>query len=56
MAVGLRKERGLFGGGQEENQGIGIRNMKERVDTFGGNLEIRTQGGWRIYITVPKTS
>ena len=56
MAVGLRKERGLFGGCQEENQGIGIRNMKERVDTFGGNLEIRTQGGWRIYITVPKTS
>ena len=40
--------------GQEENRGIGIRNMKERVDGFGGNLEIRMQGGWRIYITVPK--
>ena len=34
--------------------GIGIRNMKERVDTFGGNLEIQTQKGWRIHITVPK--
>lgn len=41
-------------GKQEENRGIGIRNMKERVDTFGGNLEIQTQKGWRIYITVPK--
>lgn len=38
----------------EYGRGIGIRNMKERVDAFGGNLEIRTQKGWRIYITVPK--
>lgn len=37
-----------------KDRGIGIRNMKERVDAFGGNLEIRMQGGWRIYITVPK--
>lgn len=34
--------------------GIGIWNMKERVDAFGGNLEIQTQKGWRIHITVPK--
>lgn len=39
---------------QEENRGIGISNMKERVAVFGGNLEIRTQKGWRVYITVPK--
>ncbi len=39
----------------EVNRGIGIRNMKERVDAFEGNLDIRMQGGWRIYITVPKT-
>lgn len=57
---GTSKGLGLDGGnpnpskGQEENRGIGIRNMKERVDGFDGNLEIRTQGGWRIYITVPK--
>lgn len=38
----------------EYGRGIGIRNMKDRVDAFGGNLEIRTQKGWRIYITVPK--
>lgn len=41
---------------QEGNRGIGIHNMKERVDTFGGNLKIQTQNGWRIYITVPKKS
>lgn len=39
---------------QEADSGIGIRNMKERVDVFGGNFKIRMQGGWRIYITVPK--
>ncbi len=41
---------------QEGYRGIGIHNMKERVDTFGGNLKIQTQNGWRIYITVPKKS
>lgn len=47
------------GGYQEEEPdeggGIGIYNMKERVDAFGGHIEIRTDSGWRIYITVPKT-
>ncbi len=47
-------EKGYPAHNQEGSQGIGIRNMKERVDGFGGNMEIRTQGGWRIYITVPK--
>lgn len=39
---------------QEADSGIGIRNMKERVDAFGGNFKLQRQGGWRIYITVPK--
>ena len=38
----------------EEGRGIGLCNMKERVDAFGGHIEIRTDRGWRIYITVPK--
>lgn len=38
----------------EEGRGIGLYNMKERVDAFGGHIEIRTDRGWRIYITVPK--
>ncbi len=37
-----------------DHEGIGLKNMKERVDAYGGNLEIRSQNGWRIYITVPK--
>ncbi len=45
---GIGRKHDGYGGG------IGIRNMKERVDTFGGNLEIQTQKGWRIHITVPK--
>lgn len=40
---------------RREGSGIGIVNMKERVDAFGGHFEIRTDKGWRIYITVPKT-
>jgi len=38
----------------ESDRGIGIRNMQDRVDAFGGHLEIRSDRGWRIYITVPK--
>lgn len=45
---GIGRKHDGYGGG------IGIRNMKERVDTFGGNLEIQTQKGWRVHITVPK--
>lgn len=47
-------ERPYAVGMQERGRGIGIRNMKERVDAFGGNLEIQMQKGWRIHITVPK--
>ena len=37
-----------------ETAGIGLQNMKDRIDVFGGNVEIRREKGWRIYITVPK--
>ncbi len=47
-------EKPYAAGTQDRDKGIGIRNMKERVDAFGGNLEIQTQKGWRIHITVPK--
>ncbi len=47
-------EKPYAAGTQDRHKGIGIRNMKERVDAFGGNLEIQTQKGWRIHITVPK--
>ncbi len=38
----------------ESDRGIGLCNMQDRVDAFGGHLEIRSDRGWRIYITVPK--
>lgn len=34
--------------------GIGIRNMKDRVSSLGGRLQITSEKGFRIYITVPK--
>lgn len=38
----------------DESKGIGIRNMKDRVEAFGGRLQIQTDYGFRIFITVPK--
>lgn len=34
--------------------GIGIKNMTDRVATVGGNLNISTQKGFRIFISIPK--
>lgn len=36
------------------DQGIGLINMKERVYTLKGNIQIQTQNGFRIFITIPK--
>ena len=35
--------------------GIGLVNMKERVDSLNGTLQISTQNGFRIFITIPKS-
>lgn len=40
--------------GDYAGEGIGIRNMKERVETLGGMMQITQTQGFRIYITVPK--
>ena len=34
--------------------GIGIVNMKDRVKALGGTLQISTESGFRIFITIPK--
>ncbi len=34
--------------------GIGIRNMKDRVRAMGGSIQISRERGFRIYISVPK--
>ncbi len=40
----------------EENrtEGMGIRNMRDRVGALGGNIQIKKDKGFCIYITVPK--
>ena len=37
-----------------EGTGIGITNMRQRVETFGGTIDIRTENGYRIFIHIPK--
>ena len=34
--------------------GIGLKNIEERVLSFGGHVHITTDGGFRIFISVPK--
>lgn len=38
-----------------ENGGIGLNNMKERVDALHGTLRIQTEQGFHIFISVQKT-
>ena len=37
------------------SSGIGLVNMKERIDSLNGTLQISTQNGFRIFITIPKS-
>ena len=37
------------------SSGIGLMNMKERVDSLNGTLRISAKDGFRIFITIPKT-
>ena len=39
-----------------ESNGIGIKNMKERIRMLGGNMQIQKENGFRIFITIPKQS
>lgn len=36
------------------NDGLGIRNMVDRVHSLGGNINIITKNGFEIFISVPK--
>ena len=39
---------------KELHKGMGLNNMEERAKVMGGTFQIRTEPGFRIYITVPK--
>lgn len=39
-----------------QSQGMGLDNIRSRVKTLNGNIQIQSKQGFRIYITVPKKS
>lgn len=36
-------------------EGIGLMNMKDRVNALGGNITITSEKGFRIFVMIPKT-
>lgn len=46
-------DNGTVRGFSMEN-GIGLKNIEDRVVSFGGHLHISTDGGFRIFISIPK--
>ncbi len=36
-------------------EGIGLMNMKDRVNALGGNITITSEKGFRIFVIIPKT-
>lgn len=39
---------------QKSGDGIGLYNMRERVQALGGTLHIRRESGFHIFVTIPK--
>ena len=39
---------------QNSGNGIGLKNMADRVNVLGGNVNISCQNGFRIFISIPK--
>ncbi len=37
-----------------DKTGIGLENMRERVEAFGGNIRFSSDSGFRIFISIPK--
>lgn len=40
--------------GFTQGRGIGLENMKERIQMLNGNIQFRIEKGFRIFITIPK--
>lgn len=47
------KDNGTVKNYDTEN-GIGLKNVADRVDSFHGNINITTQNGFEIFISIPK--
>lgn len=41
---------------QEAGEGMGLHNISDRVKSFGGNLNISLENGFKIFITIPKNN
>lgn len=37
-----------------QSSGMGIQNMRDRVDALNGNITVDIDGGYRIFVTLPK--
>jgi len=40
---------------KESKVGMGITNMKERVETLNGNFNLNTDDGFKIFVSIPKS-
>jgi signal transduction histidine kinase len=41
---------------QEYGEGMGLRNISDRVKSFGGNINISVENGFKLFITFPKNT
>lgn len=39
---------------EADSEGIGLKNMQERVTSLGGSLQINGENGFRIFAAIPK--
>ena len=47
------KDNGIVKSWNKEN-GLGLNNMIERVNSFNGNINIKAENGFEIFISIPK--
>ncbi|HHV95886.1 MAG TPA: two-component sensor histidine kinase, partial [Clostridiaceae bacterium] len=38
----------------EENKGIGLKNISDRVASFNGNMNLSFDKGFKVFISIPK--
>jgi signal transduction histidine kinase len=41
---------------QEYGDGMGLRNISDRVKSFGGNINLSVDHGFKLFITFPKNT